>query len=225
VIPVTSDPIEAGELAAFFEACEWAESVLASPVVSSRWSEPSVLAEFSVGGLSAHLVHTVGRLEHSLVDPVPPDLELVDLATAFGQNFLASSEEIMEGMPALIRQSAEERAGAGHDDLLRSFRERVLRLRSSLPATSASQLVPLLSVPKGALDLATYLKTRVVELVVHTDDLAVSVAQDPGPIPDGAADVAIEVVVALARARHGSRAVVVGFSRSERADLDSLRVF
>jgi hypothetical protein len=72
--------------------------------------------------------------------------------------------------------------------------------------------------------IEAYVATRVVELVVHSDDLATSVALPPLAVPPTAAAVAIEIFVELARARTGDLEVIRAFTRSERSKPDILRV-
>lgn len=75
----------------------------------------------------------------------------------------------------------------------------------------------------GSTTLDDYLLTRVVELLVHADDLAVSVGQEID-LPGDASSVAFGVFVDLARARSGDLAVLRAFTRKERGDPDVLRV-
>jgi hypothetical protein len=69
-----------------------------------------------------------------------------------------------------------------------------------------------------------WLPTRVMELVVHGDDLAASVGIDAPP-PSEAAAVTIDLMVALARAVHGDLAVVRALARRERASRPVFPVF
>jgi hypothetical protein len=60
---------------------------------------------------------------------------------------------------------------------------------------------------------------------VHTEDLALSVGIEPPPPPDDALDIAIRHLVNVARARHGSVAVLRALTRRERDDVDAMRIF
>jgi hypothetical protein len=69
-----------------------------------------------------------------------------------------------------------------------------------------------------------YLKTRIVELTVHIDDLARSIEiPSPGLSPD-TATVAIAVLVGAARTRHGDRAIINALARRELDEVEALRV-
>ena len=63
---------------------------------------------------------------------------------------------------------------------------------------------------------ADYLRSRLVEVLVHTDDLATSVGIDAGPPPPSAVDVALAFLLEAARRDHGDLAVLRAFTRCER---------
>lgn len=66
--------------------------------------------------------------------------------------------------------------------------------------------------------LADYLATRVVEQVVHLDDLARSTQHEPWPYPRAGQELAIEVATDIACQRHGGTAVVRALYRHGYAD-------
>jgi hypothetical protein len=73
--------------------------------------------------------------------------------------------------------------------------------------------------------LSDYLRTRVLEVIVHGDDLASSVPamRVPVPPPD-AVGVSLGVCMELARERIGDLASLRAFTRMERALPDALRI-
>jgi hypothetical protein len=73
--------------------------------------------------------------------------------------------------------------------------------------------------------LDEYLRTRVVELVIHGDDLASSVGLAFGPVASDLATTAISTLVEVARVRHGDMAVLRALTRRERDSVQALRVF
>lgn len=73
------------------------------------------------------------------------------------------------------------------------------------------------------MSLDGYLQTRCVELAVHLEDLALSV-NSPVRAPEGAVALAVDVLVAAARARHGDQAVLNALTRRERDAEEALRV-
>jgi hypothetical protein len=72
--------------------------------------------------------------------------------------------------------------------------------------------------------LDEYLRTRLVELTVHIDDLALSLDVDPPVVPSAAYEVAIGVLVEVGRRRTSDLAVLRALTRRERDDVDALRV-
>jgi hypothetical protein len=74
------------------------------------------------------------------------------------------------------------------------------------------------------LTLDDYLVTRLIELLVHTDDLAVSVGLPSPDFPLAASRPAIAALVDVAILRHGDDAVLRALSRRERDAVDALRV-
>jgi hypothetical protein len=63
-----------------------------------------------------------------------------------------------------------------------------------------------------------------VELVVHIDDLAVSVGRPTPDLPATATACTIGCLLEIARTRHGDLAVVRALSRRERDPISALRV-
>jgi hypothetical protein len=96
-------------------------------------------------------------------------------------------------------------------------------LEKRLPAEPAGRSVFL---PWGpwALTLDDMLRTRIMEIAVHGDDLSCSVdLREPG-MPFAVAATAIELLTRLAVRRHGTAAVLRALSRAERA-LSSIAAF
>jgi hypothetical protein len=75
-----------------------------------------------------------------------------------------------------------------------------------------------------ALSLDDFLLTRMMEIAVHSDDLAVSVGVPAPRLPDTVLQPVIGLLTRLAIRRHGQSAVLSALSRSERAP-DSISAF
>jgi len=63
----------------------------------------------------------------------------------------------------------------------------------------------------------TLLVTSMMEIAVHSDDLAVSVGVDPPRLPDAVVDPVLVLLTHLSAGRHGPTAVLRALSRAERA--------
>jgi hypothetical protein len=66
--------------------------------------------------------------------------------------------------------------------------------------------------------------TRMMELAVHSDDLAVSVGIATPALPQSAVDTVVDLLSRLAVRRHGPTAVLRALSRAERAP-DTIAAF
>jgi hypothetical protein len=69
-----------------------------------------------------------------------------------------------------------------------------------------------------ALDVDDFLVCRLVEILVHADDLAVSVGRPAPTFEDGVWHPVLSLLAALSARRHGPDAVLRALARSERAD-------
>lgn len=200
-----------------------ARGVLASEAVARGWEEPSAVEGFSVGGLAAHIHATVRFLEVALDEPLPGSPKEVSLAGFYGANRIDGEDDRQQDLHVLIREHAESRARYGAESVSERFAELVPRLRHRLAGQPVDRLVPVLRVRDGVTSLDTYVRTRVVELVVHSDDLATSVGLPEVSIPPAAAEVVIDVCVDLVRTRSGDLEVIRAFTRAERSQADVLR--
>jgi hypothetical protein len=125
----------------------------------------------------------------------------------------------------VIRDRAERAARHGWESNRDKFRGLVERLTARLDGESAERLLDLRPTEPLVLRVDDFLATRVLELVVHGDDLATGVGIAAPPLPEGAAGVAIDLMVAVARAAHGDLAVVRALARRERAGTAVFPVF
>lgn len=209
---------------AFSRGCRLASRVMADAAVAERWADASALGGFTVGGVAGHLYGAVRRFEVALDEPPADAVRVVGLTEFYGQNRVGRAAELDDGLHALIREDGERRAQQGPQAVIERFSKLAARLDERLPVEPSDRLVPVLTVPDGATPLASYLATRVVELVVHSDDLAVSARLPPVAVPEPAGAVAIEVFAELARARAGDLDVIRAFARRERGGDEALRV-
>ncbi len=208
---------------AFVLAGEAAVAVVRSSEVAAAWEAPSALAGYRVGELAAHSLLATARLEVVLGEDPPASGTVVDLPGFYGSNRVDDPSDTEAGHHPFIRAMAADAAGRGATAVADELLAVLDRLRPTLADEDPARLVPVLNVRDGATPLLDYLRTRVVELVVHGDDLAVSVGL-PYEAPAAAVDVTLGVCLELSRARSGDLAVVRAFVRGERAGPDVLRV-
>ena len=200
----------------FLIAAESAIELIGRVEVVRRWDEPSALAHMSVGGLAAHLgdqirpVHAAVTAGTNVTDDEP-----ISLLDHYDRVAWAKSG-IDDPSNVTIREGAEEHAERGHDALVGSLQHALHDIRT---AFDALVLPPAISMPWWAWSLSfeDYLVGRVMEIVVHNDDLAVSVDTAPPVLPEPVLGPVLALLVGVSLQRHGQAAVVRALSRSERA--------
>ena len=194
--------------------------LVAAPEVAARWDEPSALPRFLVRGLAGHLVATGTSVVVRYLDVPEPRGETIDPATYYVTVLTTDDPdaELHQG----IRARGEAAAAGGPEALVAEGRRVLDDLARRLAAEPADRRV---QVAAGlVLTLDDYLVTRLLELVVHADDLAVSVGI-PTPAVDAAVlDPVLDCLVRMGRRRHGDLAVLRALTRRERDDVAALRV-
>jgi hypothetical protein len=113
-------------------------------------------------------------------------------------------------------------AEAGLPALLRQWDSAIEKLDERLGYEAGSRKIKVIG--GLVLRLDQYLVARIVEMLVHSDDLAVSVGTDLPGFPGAAWDVVIGTLVDVARLHRGDLAVLRALSRRERDDVQALRV-
>jgi hypothetical protein len=199
---------------AYLDAATSAVELLAEPAVARGWSEPSALERLSVGGLAAHLGVQVLNVPLAL-DQGVPDEAPVGLLEHYARVAWLGADLDSEANSG-IRAGSESQAAAGAVALVTRVREQVDRLRSRLAAEPPDRVVRL-PWTGWSLSLDDLLVTRMMEIAVHSDDLAVSVGVDPPRLPDAVLDPVLDLLTRLSVRRHGSTAVLRALSRAERA--------
>jgi len=200
--------------AAYLDAAAIAADLLDQPAVADRWREPSALPEFAVSGLAGHL----GRQLTQVVDVLAGDATgraTVPLAEHYGRSAWLG-KDVDEPVNVTIRTQGEESAAGGPAALRETVRAALDALRAALPAEPADRAV-LLPWTGWALTLDDFLVTRMMEIAVHSDDLAVSVGVPTPAFPEPVLGPVLALLTDLAVRRHGQTAVLRALSRRERA--------
>ncbi|MFD9891681.1 maleylpyruvate isomerase N-terminal domain-containing protein [Amycolatopsis sp. NPDC059027] len=198
----------------FLAAARIAARLLREPAVAAAWDAPSALPEFSVGGLAGHLAYQVLAVPEALSGPVPEE-PVITLLDHYGR-----VEWIGAGPEAEINvriRAGGERVGAeGPETLAERIDATVAELADAF-AVGEDRPVRIPLWGPWSLRLGDLLVTRTMELVVHADDLAVSVGVPTPEFSDGAVTAVVALLSRLAVRRHGGTAVVRALSRAERA--------
>lgn len=212
------------EVDTYLGAVDWLRAVVARAEVSDAWCQPSALEDYTVGGVVAHAVHGVLWLQQVLNDAEPVGMRPVTVAEFFGGNRAGEGAE-SDPLAASLRTAAEAFAQTGSALVVAACTASRDELVGMLSTVSASRPIPVIRVPGGQVPLRAYLTTRILEVVVHGDDVVCSVPglRVPDP-PPAAVGVCLDVCLELARARIGDLASLRAFTRSERSLPEALRV-
>jgi len=199
---------------AYLEAAGYAVGLLRDPAVARRWAEPSALAELSVGALAGHVARQIFTVQQQLADPAGHG-EPIGLLEHYARSAWVDAGLYGEANVAM-RTSSEREAAAGPAVLADRAAEAVTELAARLAAEPAGRTVFL---PWGpwSLTLDDMLRTRMMEIAVHGDDLACSIGRDGVQPPQATAEVAVGLLTSLALRRHGAAALLRALSRAERA--------
>ncbi|MFC3500681.1 maleylpyruvate isomerase N-terminal domain-containing protein [Micromonospora krabiensis] len=202
---------------AYLTAAHSAVRLLGDPAVAARWDAPSALAEFGVAGLAGHLASQVFQLQTVLAEPVPAGQPVGLLDHYAPARWIGASvdDEVNVG----IRRVGEATAADGPAALVARTAAAVDELAQVLAAEPADRVVHLARGP-WSLTLDDYLTTRLMEIAVHSDDLAVSVGVPTPDLPADVLDPVLSLLARLAVRRHGQPAVLRALTRAERAPED-----
>jgi len=143
--------------------------LLGDPALGPAWDRPSQLAEWRVSGVAGHLARAVTTAEQYL-DAEVPDAKRLTAGGYFAR--VVPTDDIYSDLHRTIRERGDEMSAEGPVALAERVAATLERLRQRLPAEPPQRAVAVLA--GLVLSLDDYLATRVVELVVHCDDLALS---------------------------------------------------
>jgi len=191
-----------------------AAELAADPAVAKRWGEPSALPGFTVGGLAEHLAGQVFSTARAIAEPSSNE-EQISLLEHYSRAAWVRTGRDSEANVS-IRDSGEGQAAEGPEAFVVRFRSSLAEVVRTLPGIPADHRV---RPPAGpwSLTLDDFLMTRMMELAVHSDDLAASVDLPTPALPDSVLDPVLALLFSLAVGRHGPGAMLRALSRTERA--------
>ncbi|MGO4596625.1 maleylpyruvate isomerase N-terminal domain-containing protein [Terrabacter sp. 2RAF25] len=198
---------------AFLAAVDHVAAIVARDDVAAAWGEPSALPEWSVGGLVAHLAsQPVIAVELLRADPWPDSITIDEhyRRSAWVQAGVDGDVNVS------IRAGGDAQAVAGRDAVLAGVAEAREALPELLAAQPAERAV-LIPWAGWALRRDDFLTGRMMEVVVHGEDVAASLGFDSPPLPDEVLAPVLSLLTRLAVRRHGQGALVSALSRAERA--------
>ena len=187
--------------------------LVGSEAVAAAWDRESALPGMTVGGLTRHLVSQPECAVEFLTTPGPADApelslvghyELVDWLTA----------PVSAPENTSIRDDFNQLAAAGHADSVAVLSRSLEHLGPAIEEAGPTTYVPW---QHCLLPTDDFLVVRLMEMVVHADDLACSVGIPPPELDPEALEPVLALLAALAARRHGHNVVLRTLSREERA--------
>jgi hypothetical protein len=206
--------MEPAESETFETAARIAAALACGPEVAARWYDESACAGMTVGGLAHHLTGQLGntvRLVGEEASSEPPIPLLAHYAEAAWVTASLDDE-----VNAEIRESSDAAAQSGPDALPPLVDDLLDRLAGVLAARRSDD--PVFIPWQGwSLTAHDWLVTRMMEIVVHSDDLAASVGVRTPEFPIEVITPVLGLLTAVACRRHGQVPVVRALSRPQRA--------
>jgi len=203
-----------GKRDGYLAAASIAAGLLAEAAVARQWEQDSALPAMPVSALAGHLARQIFGLEEVLAAGARAGVP-ISLTEHYARS--AWVEAGLDDEPnVLVRKDGAAEAAAGPAALAARARDTLARLAARLPA-EPRELVVLVPWGPWPLTLDDFLVTRMMEIAVHSDDLAQSVGLPTPLFPADVADAVVVLLARLAARRHGAPAVIRAFSRAERA--------
>ena len=201
----------------YLAAADAALGLLESAEVTARWGESSACEGFTVGGLAAHLGWQVQSARWAVESERPGAGAAVTALAGHYEQAAWIGAALDSAANRAILQTGEQRAEVGAAEVARLTREARDYLAKRFETLTPDELVAMPWVAGRVMTLSDVLTTRVLEPLIHSDDLAVSVGLETPAAPDSAYATVIGLLTPLAVRRYGPLAVLRALSRAERA--------
>jgi hypothetical protein len=169
-----------------------------------------VLEDQRVSGLAGHLARGGVWVVGDYLDGAPPSGP-ADYGSP-AEYYATMVDSLAEDDHRAIRERAAAVAAVGRLALVTTLNERLDALETRLRSASGDQLIAVIGAKVLRLD--DYLATRIIEQVVHLDDLARSVGHGGWPVSAEAEALVIAVGAEIGRRRGGATAMVRALYRS-----------
>ncbi len=190
--------------------------LVAWPEITTRWHDESACAGMTVGALTWHLVNQPQRIVETLAAHDPHDSRLAEpipVSTHYA-NAVWIREDLDGPSNVGVRERGEEQAAAGPQAAAAAAVEVAARLDVALTTAPPVVVVPWTG---AAMAIEDFVATRLLEIVVHSDDLAASLSVPAPRFAPEALSPVLTLLTDLALRRHGQDALVRTLSRPQRA--------
>lgn len=189
-------------------------ALVSAPEVAEAWDRESALPGMTVGGVTRHLVsQPETAVEFLGILPPPAHAPVVSLAELYERtDWFAAAVDAEENTS--IRDDFNAMAAGRQEHSVAILEQALAELPGAVAAAGDTTYVPWQDCSLATDD---FLVVRLMEVVVHADDLAVSVGLATPAFDPEVLDPVVSVLAALAARRHGQDRVVRTLARAERA--------
>jgi len=209
---------------AFLASTDWAALVLQSDQVAQHWDDLSVLAGMTVGMVAGHLFLATRVLARQLdAGPPPPDAVVESMPLAYRRARFVNDDDLELQMHRGVRDDGAHVGAQGAAVVIARFDKLRNELRTRLDNRDGTLPRTVLRQDNTAVSFTDFVVSRLIEVVVHGDDLMASVGLDTPAPPPSACGLAVEFLVRGAREKAGDLEVLRELTRRERATTDALR--
>jgi hypothetical protein len=207
--------------AAVTAAVDQLTDLVGDAAVAGAWQRESVLPGLTVGGLTRHLVSQPECAVEFLTTPGPPGALVSTLVGHYERvDWLHAPVDAPENTS--IRDEFNRMASAGPAESVGVLAWSRDRLGAAIDGAGPTTYVPW---QDCALPTDDFLVVRLMEIVVHADDLASSVGVAPPAFGPDVLEPVLALLAVLAARRHGQDAVLRALSRHERRPAASISAF
>jgi hypothetical protein len=188
--------------------------LVSAPEVAEAWDRESALPGMTVGGVTRHLVsQPETAVEFLRIQPPPPHAPVVSLAELYERtDWFAAAVDAEENTS--IRDDFNAMAAGRQQHSLAILEQALDELPDAIEAAGETTYVPW---QDSSLSTDDFLVVRLMEIVVHADDLAASIGRPTPAFDDDVLHPALALLAMLGARRHGQDAAVRALSREERA--------
>ncbi|QNK80029.1 maleylpyruvate isomerase N-terminal domain-containing protein [Nakamurella sp. PAMC28650] len=187
--------------------------LVGSAEVADAWGRESALPGMTVGGLARHLVSQPQCAVEFLTTPGPPDARVLTLV---GHYERVDWWRAPVGAPenTSIRDDFNQMGSAGRNESVGVLAWSREQLGAAIAAAGPTTYVPW---QDCALPTDDFLVVRLMEIVVHADDLACSVGLATPAFGPEVLEPVLALLAALSAQRRGQDSVLRTLSRHERS--------
>ncbi|MEY2569773.1 MAG: hypothetical protein QOE63_123 [Acidimicrobiaceae bacterium] len=194
----------------FLDTADVVLAAISEPEVASAWRAGCALEEQTIGGLAAHLARGGVWAVGDYLDSGVPDRPITyDSAGEYHAELVSVADAEMH---RAIRDRGATIAADGHGAVVAMLTTRLAGLRTQLGALPGDHRVAVIG--GVVLRLDDYLTTRLVEQVVHLDDLARSLGREPWAVHPEAMQLVLDVALEIGTRLHSSTAMLRAFYRN-----------